>query len=232
MSRREMEVWQEIAKNAEQGAERLVAEYGDRLYAAATLLCRNNGDAEELVFRTLAQAVVKIRQYKPSGDFFSWLYTILLNWETVILKYFSGMSVEEVATTLGIPPFIIGMVIVGFGTSAPELVVSALSGMAGHSNLSLGNAYGSNFFNSLAVVGTSGAISPFRDVSPLVFTRDLPVMVLLTLSIGIFGFNVRKPRSSGTISRLCEVIWLAAFLAYLFLLFRQEAFTNFVRRGE
>ena len=58
MPQREMEVWQEIAKNAEHGAERLVAEYGDRLYAAATLLRRNNGDAEELVFRTLAQAVV------------------------------------------------------------------------------------------------------------------------------------------------------------------------------
>ena len=152
MPQREMEVWQEIAKNAERGAERLVAEYGDRLYAAATLLCRNNGDAEELVFTTLAQAVGKIRQYSPSGDFFSWLYTILLNFhrmegrkkrpnvvpvglpqdlpqvsaggsndadaemremvrqlppkirETVILKYFSGMSIEEVATTLGIPP--------------------------------------------------------------------------------------------------------------------------------
>ena len=77
MPRREMEVWQEIAKNAEQGAERLVAEYGDRLYAAATLLCRNSGDAEELVSRTLAQAAGKIRQYKPS---------------------------EEIATTLGVPP--------------------------------------------------------------------------------------------------------------------------------
>ena len=152
MPQREMEVWQEIAKNAERGAERLVAEYGDRLYAAATLLCRNNGDAEELVFRTLAQAVGKIRQFKPSGDFFSWLYTILLNFyrmegrknrpdivlvgspqdlpqipvggkndaaeemremvqqlpphirETVILKYFSGMSIEEIAAALGIPP--------------------------------------------------------------------------------------------------------------------------------
>ena len=147
-----MDIWQEIAKNAERGAERLVAEYGDRLYAAATLLCRNNGDAEELLFRTLAQAVDKIRQFRPSGDFFSWLYTILLNFhrmegrknrpslvlvgstqdlpqipvggnndaaeeiremvrrlppqirETVILKYFSGMSIEEIATTLGIPP--------------------------------------------------------------------------------------------------------------------------------
>ena len=50
---------------------------GDRPYAAATLLCRNSGDAEELVSRTLAQAVGKIRQYKPS---------------------------EEIATTLGVPP--------------------------------------------------------------------------------------------------------------------------------
>lgn len=148
----EMEVWQEIEKNAERGAERLVAEYGDRLYAAATLLCRSNGDAEELVFRTLAQAVGKIRQFKPQGDFFSWLYTILLNFhrmdlrknrpdillvgsprdlpqipdcanddaagemremvrglprqirETVVLKYFTGMSIDEVAAALGIPP--------------------------------------------------------------------------------------------------------------------------------
>ena len=147
-----MEIWQEIAKSAERGARRLVAEYGDRLYAAATLLCRNNGDAEELVFRTLAQAVDKIRQFRPSGDFFSWLYTILLNFhrmelrknrpnlvlvgspqdlpqipvggnddaaeemremvrelppqirETVVLKYFAGMSIDEVATTLDIPP--------------------------------------------------------------------------------------------------------------------------------
>ena len=146
-----MEVWQEIAKNAERGAERLVAEYGDRLYAAATLLCRNSGDAEELVFRTLARAVAKIRQFRPSGDFFSWLYTILLNFhrmevrrnrpdivlvgtphdlpqmsggaanvaaeelrelvgrlpppirETVVLKYFSWMSIEEVAAALNIP---------------------------------------------------------------------------------------------------------------------------------
>ena len=147
-----MEVWQEIAKNVERGAERLVTEYGDRLYAAATLLCRNDGDAEELVFRTLSQAVSKIKQFKPEGDFFSWLYTILLNFrrmearknkpdivlvgstqdlpqisdggknenaeeiremvcrlppqirETVVLKYFSGMSIEEIAEMLGIPP--------------------------------------------------------------------------------------------------------------------------------
>ena len=58
-----------------------------------------------------------------------------------------------------------------------------------------------------------------------VFTRDLPVMVLLTLSIGIFGFNFRNPRSLGVITRPCGIIYLLAFLAYLILLVRQEAFT-------
>lgn len=146
-----MEVWQEISKNAEEGARRLVAEYGDRLYAAATLLCRNNADAEELVFRTLARAVDKIAQFRPPGDFFGWLYTILLNFrrmelrrkkpeivlvgtpqelpqtgacapdaaaselremvrrlplrirEAVVLKYFTGLSIDEIAGALGIP---------------------------------------------------------------------------------------------------------------------------------
>jgi len=109
-------------------------------------------------------------------------------------------------------------VIVGLGTSAPELAVSALSGLAGHANLSLGNIIGSNFFNALAVVGTSGAISPFKDVSPLVFTRDLPVIVLLTFPSWIFGFGFRHPRSPGIITHICGIIWLTAFIAYLILL--------------
>ena len=74
-----MEVWQEIRKDRERGAGRLVAEYGNRLYAAAVLLCANNHDAEELVFRTFDQAVKKIRQFDPSRNFFTWLYAIMLN---------------------------------------------------------------------------------------------------------------------------------------------------------
>ena len=74
-----MEVWQEIRKDKERGAERLVAEYGNRLYAAAVLLCANDHDAEELVFRTFDQAVKKIRQFDASRNFFTWLYAIMLN---------------------------------------------------------------------------------------------------------------------------------------------------------
>jgi RNA polymerase sigma-70 factor (ECF subfamily) len=74
-----MEVWQEILKDRESGAERLVAEYGNRLYAAAVLLCANDQDAEELTFRTFDQAVKKIRQFDAERNFFTWLYAIMLN---------------------------------------------------------------------------------------------------------------------------------------------------------
>jgi RNA polymerase sigma-70 factor (ECF subfamily) len=151
-----MEIWQEIRKNGENGARRLVSEYGNRLFAAALLLCSDDHDAEELVFRTFAQAVKKIGQYEPSGEFFGWLYAIMINFrrmdlrkrhldlvpvgdprdipesapsgvadirrafskedvrmaldrispvlrEVVVLKYFEGRDVDEIATMLSVP---------------------------------------------------------------------------------------------------------------------------------
>ena len=129
------------------------------------------------------------------------------------------------ARSFGVSELLIGLTVIAAGTSLPELASAIASARRGQNELTLGNIIGSNFFNALAVVGTSGAISPFRDVSPLVFTRDLPVMVLLTLSIGIFGFNFRNPRSLGTITRPFGIIWLAGFIAYLIILIRQETFT-------
>ena len=55
-----MEVWQAIRKDAESGAKQLVSEYGDRLFAVAVVLCRNDHQAEDLVFRTFERAVRKI----------------------------------------------------------------------------------------------------------------------------------------------------------------------------
>ena len=128
------------------------------------------------------------------------------------------------ARSFGVSELLIGLTVIAAGTSLPELASAIASARRRQNELTLGNIIGSNFFNALAVVGTSGALSPFKDVSPFVFTRDLPVMVLLTLSIGIFGFSFRHPRSPGTITRPFGIIWLAAFLAYLMLLIRQEVF--------
>lgn len=96
------EVWEEIRTDRERGARQLVAEYGNRLYAAALLLCPNAADAEELVFRTFERAVERIRQYAPSGAFFGWLYAILLNFRRMDLRK-RRPDVRPVGTTFDLP---------------------------------------------------------------------------------------------------------------------------------
>ena len=81
----------------------------------------------------------------------------------VVLAWSSGLFVDgaaSLARALGISPLVVGMVVIGFGTSAPELCVSVLSGLGGHSNLSLGNAYGSDIFNIACILGVSVLIYP------------------------------------------------------------------------
>lgn len=74
-----MDIWEEIRTSPEEGAKRLVAEFGDRLYEAARILCRDECLAEDLVFRTFARVVDKISLFKPEFSFWNWIYTILIN---------------------------------------------------------------------------------------------------------------------------------------------------------
>lgn len=96
------EIWEEIRADREGGARRLVTEYGDRLYAAALLLCANAADAEELVFRTFERAVARIGQYEPRGSFFSWLYVIMLNFRRMDLRR-QRPDVVSVGTVADLP---------------------------------------------------------------------------------------------------------------------------------
>ena len=123
----------------------------------------------------------------------------------------SCLGAVGLSRSFGVSELLIGLTVIAAGTSLPELASAFASTRRGQNELMLGNIIGSNFLNSVAVVGTSGATSPFRGFSSLVFKRDLPVMVLLTLSIGIFGFNLRNPRLRGTIPRPCGIIWLPHF---------------------
>lgn len=81
-----MEIWEDIAANAEEGSKRLVAEYGDRLFSAAIRICGNDSDAEDLVFRTLSHAIAKIGKYGKRCSFFSWLYSILANFHRMDMR--------------------------------------------------------------------------------------------------------------------------------------------------
>lgn len=73
------EIVDEILSDPERGSERLVAEYGDRLFNVGCRLCFNEKDAEDLVFRTLARAIEKIATFKGKSSFFSWVYQIMVN---------------------------------------------------------------------------------------------------------------------------------------------------------
>ncbi len=97
-----MEIWQEIRKNGENGAKRLVSEYGNRLFVAAILLCSDESEAEELVFRTFERVIKKIGQYKPTGDFFGWIYAIMLNFRRMDLRR-KHPDVIPVGTPIDIP---------------------------------------------------------------------------------------------------------------------------------
>lgn len=80
----------------------------------------------------------------------------------------------------GMPPLLIGMVIIGFGTSAPEMVVSALAAYQGNPALALGNAYGSNITNIALILGITALIHPIA-VHSQVVKRELPLLILATL---------------------------------------------------
>ena len=128
----------------------------------------------------------------------------------------------DLARVMGVSELLIGLTVVALGTSLPELASAIASARKGEHEFVLGNIVGSNFFNTLAVVGLAGAISPFKNVSPYILTRDLPVMLFATLLIAVFGLNFRKPREAKTIGRLSGAAWLVLFAVYLGLMLVQE----------
>ncbi|SFR53316.1 cation:H+ antiporter [Marinobacter daqiaonensis] len=116
----------------------------------------------------------------------------------------------EIASALGVSDLLIGLTVVAVGTSLPELASSLIAIRKGEHDIALGNVLGSNLFNTLAVVGIAGLISPLT-VPPEILTRDLPVMMALTLSLFVFGYGFRGP---GRINRLEGGILLSCFVGY------------------
>ena len=115
-----------------------------------------------------------------------WLSIVFMAAGLAVLAWSSDVFVASsaaVARALGVSPFIVGMVIIGFGTSAPELLVSTLSGFSGHANLSIGNAYGSCVFNIAVILGVAAMIAPLvvRPSTALVAGPGLTAITLFSL---------------------------------------------------
>ncbi len=117
------------------------------------------------------------------------------------------------AKYLGISALVIGSTIVALGTSAPELVVSAVAAFRGHTQIALGNVVGSNIFNIAVVLGLSALITPVK-VAEEVIKRDMPLMIGATLLMLLLVFLGNE------ISRLDALLLLVLFGAHSYLSFR------------
>lgn len=117
----------------------------------------------------------------------------------VVLVWGADRFVEGAAAVsryAGMPPLLIGMVIVGFGTSAPEMVVSALAAFQGSPGLALGNAYGSNITNIALILGLTALISPIA-VSSRVLVKELPILFGITLFAGYQLIDGKLTKTDG-----------------------------------
>ena len=119
----------------------------------------------------------------------------------ILLVWSADRFVEGAAATarhFGMPPLLIGMVIVGFGTSAPEMVISALASWQGNPGIALGNAYGSNIANIALIIGLTALISPVA-VHSQVLRKELPMLTLVTIVALLLMYDLRLTRLDGWI---------------------------------
>jgi cation:H+ antiporter len=149
-------------------------------------------------------------QTLPLGRAVFWLIIglILLIASSRILVW----GAVKIAQGFGVSDLIIGLTIVAVGTSLPELASSIVATRKGQPDIALGNVLGSNLFNTLAVVGIAGIISPMR-VGPEVFFRDISVMAGLTVSLFVIGYWFRGI-GTGRINRIEGALLVICYIAY------------------
>lgn len=125
---------------------------------------------------------------------------------------------SSVARRFHIPSLIIGLTIVAFGTSAPELAVSVTSALNGQSDIAVGNVVGSNMFNLLVVVGIAAFILPFK-VKETIIAKEFPFVLLSCLALIVLIFD--KPLDNGAASLinrtdgLVLLMFFGIFMYYL-----------------
>lgn len=131
---------------------------------------------------------------------------------------------SRLALTFGIAPLVIGLTVVAFGTSAPELAVSVQAAVSNQANLALGNVVGSNIFNILFILGVSSIIAPLLVAKNLI-RRDVPIMI--GISIGVYLFALNK-----TISFAEGIFLVVLLISYIWFLIYQSRRSNKANKEE
>ncbi len=148
--------------------------------------------------------------------------TLLLGLILVILgAQFMVDGSVAVAKRYRMPEFLIGLTIVGIGTSMPELVVSVVAGLEGKDSIAIGNVVGSNLANILLILGATALIRPVS-ISPASMRTDIPYNIFLTvvLLFMCFGLTFLHGTPTGSISRPEGIVLLLLFAGYMVYSFR------------
>jgi cation:H+ antiporter len=135
----------------------------------------------------------------------------------VLLVFGAEMLVRgasRLTAMLGISPLVIGLTVVAFGTSAPEMAVSTASSLSGQSGIALGNVVGSNIFNILAILGLSALVTPLVVQQQLV-RMDVPLLIAVSALTYLFALDGRIVRNEG-------IILFMGIIAYTGFLIRQS----------
>ena len=124
---------------------------------------------------------------------------------------------SSVAKKLRIPAFVIGLTIVAFGTSAPELAVSITAAMKGSNDIAIGNVVGSNIFNTLVVLGASAAITPIA-VEKGMIKRDYPLSIFAAVLLAILALDtIFFKAAEMSLGRVDGIILLIAFAGFMYM---------------
>ncbi|MDX9930363.1 MAG: calcium/sodium antiporter [Bacteroidales bacterium] len=124
-------------------------------------------------------------------------------------------SASSLARRLNVPDMVIGLTIVAFGTSSPELVVNLFASLRHNSDMALGNVIGSNIFNILAILGISAVIRPL-EVRNTTTWIEIPLSLLAALAVYFMAGDVLFDRADGNlISRVDGIILLLFFMVFM-----------------
>jgi len=117
----------------------------------------------------------------------------------------------NIAKSFGVSELVIGLTVVAFGTSLPELAASLAGALKGEPDIAVGNVIGSNMFNLLGVLAMPGLIHPAPVASVVIF-QDFPIMLGFTILLYLFAFGIRK---QGRINRFEGLVLFIGYISYL-----------------
>jgi cation:H+ antiporter len=143
------------------------------------------------------------------------LHAVLFTFGLTALYFGAGWLVRgsaRLARAHGVSPVVVGLTIVAFGTSTPELVVSVLAAVRDQADLAVGNVVGSNIANVAVILGLSALLSPFT-VALRLLAREIPLMIMVTLALPLLALD-------GTLGRLEGAVLLLAFGAFIVFVLR------------